>query len=171
MSSLGISSRKYHAAIHYAPAVYSRLAWQDWILTLWTGGTGRTWIVKPISLNRGNGIEVFNSLADIVTHLCSKTKGERKFWGHSGVHDLWVVSVDIWDWFHNHHASVRDKADCSKVHWQSSIGQWAEVWLARYNWWDMLLPLSVHLMMLLVGFQHMYYFAQIGHFICTRKPM
>ena len=35
----------------------------------------------------------------------------------------------------------------------------------------MLLPLSVHLMMLLVGFQHMYYFAQIGHFICTRKPM
>eukprot|EP00798_Chlamydomonas_sp_ICE-L_P002383 gene2383-8691_t len=35
------------------------------------GGTGSTWIVKPTSLNRGNGIEVFNKHEDIMTHLKS----------------------------------------------------------------------------------------------------
>lgn len=44
--------------------------------SLETGGTGKTWIIKPISLNRGNGIEVFNSLNDITAHISSKSKGE-----------------------------------------------------------------------------------------------
>jgi hypothetical protein len=39
------------------------------------GGSGTTWIVKPTSLNRGNGIEVFNTLADITDHLKCKSSG------------------------------------------------------------------------------------------------
>lgn len=38
-------------------------------------GTGTTWIVKPTSLNRGNGIEVFNKYEDINKHLASKSAG------------------------------------------------------------------------------------------------
>jgi len=48
------------------------------------GGTGSTWIVKPTSLNRGNGIEVFNKHEDIMTHLKSGDRtGERcgEVWG------------------------------------------------------------------------------------------
>ena len=42
---------------------------------LGAGGTGTTWIVKPTSLNRGNGIEVFNSLNPILEHVNSKKPG------------------------------------------------------------------------------------------------
>ena len=45
--------------------------------SLRSDSTGKTWIVKPISLNRGNGIEVFNNIADIVAYITSKSKGTK----------------------------------------------------------------------------------------------
>jgi hypothetical protein len=38
---------------------------------------GSVWIVKPGMLNRGRGIEVFNSVADVEKHLSSQALGSN----------------------------------------------------------------------------------------------
>jgi tubulin--tyrosine ligase len=40
-------------------------------------GKGRTWLVKPASLNRGNGIELFSCLADMLQHLRARKSGSQ----------------------------------------------------------------------------------------------
>eukprot|EP00955_Chlamydomonas_euryale_P058233 357002-Chlamydomonas_euryale.AAC.5 len=40
-------------------------------------GTGTTWIVKPTSCNRGNGIEIFNAAAAVLAHVGSRRPGSR----------------------------------------------------------------------------------------------
>lgn len=37
--------------------------------------SGTTWIVKPVSLNRGNGIEMFNTYEDVMTFVEGKKSG------------------------------------------------------------------------------------------------